>query len=330
MKNINNIKMIIVLTVLVIFTFTSISLAKSRTLRMAHLLPVGTSWHKGCEKVKEIVESKTDGEIIIKIYPNGQLGTHKEMVESVLNGTLDICMAQPSLLGDFYKPYQALDFLYTFRDYEHLQSVLNGPIGEELREGLLEKYPIRVFSAWFAGERHLTTTKIPVFHPNDLAGLKIRLPEYSSWIVGFAAMGAIPVPITFQELYMALQQGVVDGEEQSIENIISMKFYEVQKYMTKTAHMVLANFQIINNDLLNSLSERERNILTEAFSEGMKINDTLRIESEISGIETLKKEGMVIIDTDIEPFRELVKDVPKEIMGEEYEDLLERIRLTGK
>jgi len=139
MKKKNYIVFQLIILTFLILSISINSFASTKVLRIGHLLPVESSWHKGCEKVAEIVEERSKGELKINIYPNGQLGTQKQMIEAVEVGSLDITMAGPSLLGDYYKPLKAFDFLYIFKDYDHIQTVIGGSIGEELKEGLLKR-----------------------------------------------------------------------------------------------------------------------------------------------------------------------------------------------
>jgi tripartite ATP-independent transporter DctP family solute receptor len=330
MKNLKILSLIFCISLFAVTMGYAAAPKEEKVLRIGHLLPEDSSWHKGCLKAAEVVKEKTNGGLQIEVYSSGQLGTQKQMIESVAVGTLDITMASPSLLGDYYKPIKVLDYLYIYKNYDHIHKVIDGAIGDKLKNGLLENSSIRIMSAWYAGARHLTTTKVPVYTLDDMKGLKIRVPEFSTFMDGFKALGANPVPIAFGELYMALKQGVVDGEEQSVENFINMKFYEVQHYMILTRHWENASFQIINEDVWQSLSPEYQRILSDALEEGRAVNDKIRIDSMQSGLDFLKEQGMEIIEIDTEPFRESCKDIPVKALGEDIIPLLKEIELAGQ
>lgn len=295
-------------------------------LKWAHISPTDAAMHKACLKVAQLVKEKTNGKLQIVIYPGAQLGTQRELVEAVTTGTIDMTQADPGLLGDYYKPLSLLACWYVIEDLDHMYKVVDGPIGKKLTEELLNQMPIRILDAWYNGTRHLTTTKKPVFKPGDLKGLKIRTPEIRAFMEGMKAMGASVTPIPFGEVYMALQQGVVDGQENPIENITVMKFYEVQTYMTLTRHMLIPYMQVINERAWQNLPAEYKQVLKEAMSEGRKLANDLVLKSERENLSLFKKHGIAIIDIDPEPFRKRCEDVPIKLLGEDIRPLVTEVK----
>lgn len=202
--------------------------------------------------------------------------------------------------------------------------VINGPIGDEIKNRLLAKRGIRTLGVSYVGERHLTANKA-IRRPKDLKGLKIRIPNIPLRKASFMALGASPTPMAFSELYLALQQKVVDGQENPLAQIVSMKFYEVQKYLMLTGHALNAEILLINEKKFQSLPENFRNILVK----GAKVfEDTQWKEYErlkTAYLETLSQKGMTVVEPDIEAFRKAVKDVPYQFEKEWGEGLYDKI-----
>jgi len=213
---------------------------------------------------------------------------------------------------------------YVFKDAESMFKVLSGPIGEEIRNRLITKRNIRVLGIGYLGARHLTANK-PIYRPEDLKGLKIRIPNIPLRKASFNAWNAAPTPMAFSEVYLALKQGVVDGQENPLPQIIAAKFYEVQKYLILTGHALNPEILLISEKKFQSLPEEYRNILLEGanvFKEtSFEEYNTLKYEL----LEKLLDEGMIVMKPDIEAFREAVKDVPYQFEEEWGEGLYEKV-----
>jgi len=321
-------RLILLVSMGVLFLFAKLGMGQQSTvtLRWAHISSIDSAMHKACVRVAELVKEKTNGKFQIKIYPNAQLGTQRELIESVKTGMIDMTQADPGILGEYYKPLSLLACWYVIEDLDHMYKVIDGPIGKKLKEGLLKHAPIRILDAWYHGTRHLTTSRKPVFKPEDLKGLKIRTPEIKAFMEGMKAMGASVTPIPFGEVYMALQQRVVDGQENPVENIYVMKFYEVQKYMTLTRHMLIPYMQIINEQTWQNLPDEYKEVLKKAIAEGRKLANELVLKSERENVSVFKEHGMAIIDIDPELFRKRCEEIPIKLLGEDIKPLLEEIK----
>jgi tripartite ATP-independent transporter DctP family solute receptor len=202
--------------------------------------------------------------------------------------------------------------------------VLSGPIGEEIRNRLITKRDIRVLGIGYLGARHLTANK-PIYKPEDLKGLKIRIPNIPLRKASFIAWNAAPTPMAFSEVYLALKQGVVDGQENPLPQIIAAKFYEVQKYLILTGHALNPEILLISEKKFQNLSEEYRNILLE----GAKIFEETSFEEyntlKYELLEKLLDEGMIVMKPNIEEFREAVKDIPYQFEEEWGEGLYEKV-----
>jgi tripartite ATP-independent transporter DctP family solute receptor len=195
---------------------------------------------------------------------------------------------------------------------------MEGSIGQDMAGKLLEKTGIKILSfLWVNGHRHLTTAKTPVYSPADLKNVKIRAPQAAIYVAAVKSLGANPVPIEFSELYMALQQGVVEGEENAYGTIEAKKFYEVQKYIMETGHILQSQVCMINNQFFQSLPKEYQKIVQEAADEAAVHNNKLYDESIEKGRKKFTKLGLTIIrppELKIEQFRKGAKQYVPELV----------------
>ncbi len=272
------------------------------------------------------VEKRTGGRYKCQQFPNSALGGEREMVEAVQLGTLDVVNTSTGPIGNFVPEINIVDIPFLFRDYEHARKTLDGPIGDELRA----KFPAKglIALAWTEnGFRHMTNSKRPVNTPDDLKGLKIRTMQNKVHIQAFQSIGVQPTPMAFPELFTALQQGTVDGEENPIPVILSAKFAQVQKYLSLTAHVYSPAMILVSPALWNKLSDADKKAFTEAgkaasAAQRKKVND-----DEASGIEELRKAGMqVVMNPDGNAFRRAMTPVWAEFAKQYGADNIRRIQ----
>jgi tripartite ATP-independent transporter DctP family solute receptor len=274
-----------------------------------------THYHAiAANKFGEIVEARTNGKIKVDVFPAQQLGSESEMISLTEVGTMQMFLASPGNVGNFVKEFQVMLCPFIWRDYDHLQKTMVGPIGQELADKMLAANKIRVLDfLWVNGARHLTTTKTPIQTPDDLKGMKVRASTAPIYIAAVKSLGANPVPVDFSELYMALQQGVVEGEENALGTIDAKKFYEVQKYIMLTGHIYQSQIVGINDAFYQSLPDDYKKIVLEAVKEARDYNNKLQLESDEKAAEKFRGLGVTIITPDIAAFRANAKDVGKEL-----------------
>lgn len=246
----------------------------------------------GMRRAGEIIEQKTNFKV--QIYPASQLGSTQEMLEAMIAGTLDMEVENPSVLSQFSPRVGALTAPFVVQDRPQLYRVLKSEVGQELIEEMASKRGFRGIAYWSYGTRHLTNNKRPVYKVDDVMGLKIRVPNVPASVEYWKAAGASPTPMAFAEVYMALQTGVVDGQENPLPTIYFSKFYEVQKYLALTAHMIDVYLPIIRDKLWQSLNKQEQAVFLEAMEEGRKINDSLTEKQEKDLLDKIKERGVVI------------------------------------
>lgn len=299
--------------------------AEAITLKLAH---VGSPTHQyqiAADKFKELVEARTDGAVKVDIYNNGVLGNENETVEQVMDGTLDIAaVVADSSFANVVPEMNVFGIPYLFRNLDHVYATIDGEIGQELIEKANEK-EMKFLGFWEIGFRHFTNNKVEIAKPADMAGLKIRVQPSKVWDAHMAALQANGTPLAFNELYSAMDQGVVDGQENPLNTIYSMKFYEVQKYLSLTGHTYSPAAVAMSNKSWESLSDEQQGIVDEAFKEAQQYQREQLAEIDAQIINDIKAEGVIVTEPDIAAFRELTKDVREVLAQEVPAELVERI-----
>lgn len=265
-------------------------------------------------KFAELVKARTNGEVEVNHFPAQQLGTEPEMVSLTQGGTMQMVNVSPGNLGNYVKEYQVMLCPFLWRDYAHLQKTMEGPIGKELADKLLASNGLMVLDTlWVNGARHLTTKSVMVSKPDDLKGVKIRSPQAPIYLAAVKSLGAVPVPIDFGELYMALQQGVAEGQENALGTIDSKKYYEVQKNVFLTGHIYQSQVIAMNARFFNSLPKPYQKVILGAVKEARGYNNKLQLEADAKALEKFTKLGMKISTPNVELFRENAKKYMAEL-----------------
>ncbi len=281
----------------------------------------------GAERFKEIVEEGSNGQIKIELYPNNQLGTgERDLVEGMQLGTVDLVVTSTGPMSGFVKQFMLFDFPFLFRDKEHAYKTLDGEIGQYVL-GLLSKRGIKGLAWYENGFRHLTNSKRVVETPADAEGIKLRTMENKVHMAIWKALGADPTPMAWGELFTALQQGVVDGQENPVPIIYTQKVFEVQKYLSLTGHVFSPALILMSQRQFDRLPDELQELVQKAAQESAVYQRSVITEMENEQIEKLEAEGMVITYPDKEPFLEQTKSVYDEFKSElgDDADLLQQI-----
>lgn len=289
--------MIILAMLIVLFSGASSFADAKYAFRFGHNQAASTYINVAAEVFVKNVAERTNGEVEIQLFPAGQLGDERSIGEAVQIGTIDMIWGDASTFGQYVPEFKGLGGGYLFRDREHLEKFIKSSLMDELTDKILKNMGVKVLSYHYSGERELTTTNKPVYHPKDLKELLIRVPQLENYMVTWEALGANVTGIAFQEVYMALKTGVADGEENPIPLIYSMKFHEVQKYLMLTGHMFQIGIYGINEKNFNNLPEEYQKIIVE---EGAKMGDLAAEEVTKQTEELLPeiKKYMEIIEVD--------------------------------
>jgi len=265
----------------------------------------------------KLVEERTQGRVKVEIYPGGQLGQQPEVFAGVSMGTIEMSNMSTSAIVQFCPEMGVWDLPYLFRDSRHAYSVLDGPIGKKVSDLCLKKTGARNLAYTENGWRHFTNKVRPINTPDDLKGLKIRSISAPMMVEAIRALGANPVPVAWGEVYMALQQGVADGQENPHNNTYGAKLYEVQKYVSMSAHVYNPMGHIINEKLFQSLPADIQKILVDTAQESAVYSREQAIKIEEDCLKQLLGKGMIAnIPPDLSLFRDKSRPVYDKFAGQ--------------
>lgn len=269
---------------------------------------VPTDAHAGAMKVfKETVEKVSNGQIKVLTYDSASLFKQEQEVSAVKSGQADITATSASWLTDGSPWVSMFTAGYMFKSYDHMTTVLNGPIGEEVFNKIAQEQGIRPLGAQYLGTRQINLVMDKAIKtPADLKGVKLRMPNSDSWIFLGKAIGANPTPISFSELYMALQTKTVDGQDNPLPTDKNAKFYEVTKSITITNHLVDSVWPAINEKKWQSLTEQQKAWVMEGIKAGIKYCDETNLKAEAELVEFFKSQGLKVYYADIDAFSDHV------------------------
>ena len=302
---------------------------EGRVLKLAHGLDPSHPVHQAMVFMADRCKEISKGELSIDIYPSGQLGSEQQCVELLQIGSLAITKVSAAVMESFTEDFKVLGLPYVFRSKEHSFKVLDGEIGDEL---LLSTEPfwIRGLCFFDAGSRSFYTIDTPINHPDDLKGLKIRVMKSITAMEMVKAQGGSPTPISWGELYTALQSGVVDGAENNPPSFYTSHHYEVCKYYCLNEHTMVPDVLIISQKVWEKLSEQERLWLQQAADDSVPVQRKLWEESEKESLKIVKEAGVTILYPDKEPFSEKVSGMLETYReNEKIFDLITRIRAVN-
>jgi tripartite ATP-independent transporter DctP family solute receptor len=294
-------------------------------IKIAHGLTKNTHCHKGLEYFKELLETHSQGRIKATLYSGGELGDSRSLVEGMQMGTVQIVVTAVAPLSAFESKLMLCDLPFIFESHQHAETVLDGPVGKKISEDLPRKAKIRLLSYWVSGFRNVFNDIKPIRKIEDLEGMKIRVMETPVHISSFKELGAIPTPMSFGELYMALAQGVVDAAENDADAFWSQRFYEVCKYYSLTKHSYTALALIISEKFYQKLPSDLRQILEQSAKEARDYERKIARQMNQDAIEKLKQHGIKINDLDRKPFRDAVSDVYDKYENQIGKEILQQV-----
>src|SRR3990172_1929136 len=272
-----------------------VSQEKPTTLRLAHVVPATSTKNLANLKFSELVQNRTKSQVQVHVFPGSQLGSEMDLAQGAQMGTLDLFWGDVAVYASYVKEFNVFNAPLVFKDANHWGAVVKGPIFDGLAEQLLKKAGLRVLARHWMGERYVLTRSKPVTTPDDLKGLKIRVPDIPMYTSSFKALGAIPTPINYAEVYVALQQGVVDGMENPSGLIRGMKFYEVTKYLTLLGWSNAVNVLVVNGDVFKRLTPEHQRAILNAGRESSQYLEELMVNEEQENLDFFKKQGMTLV-----------------------------------
>jgi TRAP-type transport system periplasmic protein len=278
------------------------------------------------ERVSKQVKEDTGGSLDIQIFPGGQLGSSRDIIEATSTGAIQLVDEGAAQFGQFVPQFSILEAPYIWRDPEHVRKVLSSPLLDEMNKQLVEKRGMRILGSTYYGRRHVTSGSKAIRTVDDMKGFKLRIPEVDTFRAMTEAWGAKPTPMNFGELYLALSQGAVDGEENPLPTIQSAKLYEVQKYLILTGHVITPRLVAINEAIWAGLTDKERASLHKALAEHGLWQDNEIVGQESKLVDTFKTAGMTVIEPDLESFRKpVLASVPAKFEAKWGKGLWDRI-----
>lgn len=283
-----------------------------KTLKLAHSLSVDHPVHKAMVYFSEQVENKSDGKLQIEIYPSSQLGSERQALELLQIGSLAMTKVSSAVMENFSPQLRVFGYPYIFRDREHRYKIYDSKIGHDLlKDG--EKYWLHGLTYFDAGSRSFYTKNTPINTPDDLKGMKIRVMQSPTAIELVKSLGGSPTPVSWGELYTALQQGVVDGAENNLPSFYTSKHYEICKYFSIDQHTSTPDILVISSIIYDKLSEEEQQWINESADEAAVYQRELWEEAEEVALEEIIKAGVKINYPNKESFRKESSVLIKEL-----------------
>lgn len=299
-------------------------------LKLGHGAASNSLYHTAAVKFKELLEQKSRGQFVVQVFADGKLGFDRDLAEGIKLGTIQMGLIGLEPLTTIEPKLKSINLPYVFKDRATAYKVLDGEVGKEISAELPKKQGLRVLGYVENGFRNVTNSKKEILTPKDLAGLKIRTPESPVSLGIFKAFGANPTPMSFGELYTALEQGIVDGQENPLALIVSSKFYEVQKYVSLTSHIYSPIVLAISENTWGKLSPEQQKMVQESADEAKKYqrDESAKQESEL--IKQLESKGVKISKPDLAPFIEATKDVHTAFDKDYGADFYQRLQNAAK
>ncbi len=296
-------KLVILLTMVLLLTMT---FGAQYLIRIATVAGPAQPQVKAAEKFKEIVETLSHGGIKVEIFHSGQLGDQRTQLTAVMRGEVQIVLdTGPSWFVDLGVPeFGVFNAAYVFRDLDHMYRVMNSPMVQKLYDKLLKKTNLRVLDTWYLGTRELDLVKkaCPVYKPEDLKGVKLRMPNSKAWLDVGRALGANPTPMDFTEVYLGLKTGVIEGQDNPLPTDYAMKFYEVTHCIVLTDHLISILQPVINENFWKKLPDEYKYYIKKGMEVARYYMNYMVLEQEAKLLKFFKEQGMEIIVPDKEAF----------------------------
>jgi len=300
----------------------------SRTLKIGYILSTDSQLGAGAKAFADELAKRSQGRLKVEQFPNSALGGEVEMLKGVQLGTVDLAFITGAPLPNILPEVGVFNIPFLFRDAKHAHAALDGPIGQEYLQKFRSKDMVAL--AWGEnGMRHITNSKREVRNPEDLKGMKLRLPQSEVMLMGFKALGADVAPLAFPQLYGALQSGQFDGQENPIATILSAKFAQVQKHLTVSGHVYDPAVIVMSVDAFEELDEGDKEAIMAAAKIGGQASRAYAAEAQSKGVEALRQAGMqVVTEIDSAKFAAAMASAQPEFEKKFGADLISKIRAS--
>jgi tripartite ATP-independent transporter DctP family solute receptor len=306
--------------------------AQSRTLQLSHHLAPGHLVDIASQRFAELVAEGTGGEIMVEVFPSGQLAGLRQAAEAVQVGTIDVVWTDFGTLANFRPEYGFVSLPFLFQDNEHVEAVFGGPVGDELRQSVRDSLGIEILGYGNAGFRVIATKDRPVTTPADLEGARIRVPEVPIFVSSFGVIGANPTPMAWGEVYTALQTGVIDAVENPAEGLFVGGMHEVTTNLSRTYHIMTDVNLAISAMVLDSLTPEHQEVIRSAGETATAEFNTATAEASEDFWNRLAETLEVVDEPDREAFREAMAPVWDEFIaanGEAGQGWIDKVIAAG-
>lgn len=299
------------------------ALAQETTLKLGHLANEDNPWHLASIKFGEELSALTDGRIVVEVFPNESLGKEIDLINGMQLGTVDMTITGESLQN--WAPMAALLAVpYAYKSIDHMDEVASGEIGDQIKAQIIEKAQIRPIAHFARGPRNLTSNR-PIAHPDDLDGLKMRVPNVPLFVDTWKALGANPGPMAFSEVFTSLQNGTIESQENPLALIRSASFNEVQSHVNTTEHVRSWIYLTIAESTWNKLSEEDQAAVMEAAARAQAYERGLFNDSIAADRAFLEEKGMVFVEVDGAAFQAAAKDAVLMNVNDEIKPIVENL-----
>lgn len=265
---------------------------------------------------KRVVEEMSNGQMRVDVHHSSELFTQEAEIAAVRRGNLDMMYGGPNWLAEMVPYMSMLAAPYIFESYDHMTQVMNGPVGQRINDDIAEQTGVRPLGTFYLGTRQLNLRDIgrEVRTPADMEGVALRMPNTPTWLFMGRTLGANPTPLSFSEVYLALQTGTIDAQDNPLPTVRNASFYEVTKYIVLTDHFINPIMPIMNESTWQSLTPRQQEIVMVAIESARRLCDELNLQQEAELVEYFESQGMIVIEPDKEAFRTHALDM---VMGNE-------------
>jgi tripartite ATP-independent transporter DctP family solute receptor len=295
----------------IVWTGASVAAEYKATLKLASTQSMDHPYMVGAQKFADLIKERTNGRIMVKLYPSNQLGKgEREMTEGIQQGAIDLLVTSTGPLGGFSPSINILDFPFLFRDFKHVDLVMDGPIGQKLLDDF-GKANIKALAFWENGFRNLTNAKGPVKKVEDGKGLKIRTMENKVHLAAWKTAGLNPTPMAWGEVFTALQQKVIDGQENPIAVFYSAKLWDAgQKYFSLSQHVYSPSPFLMSPKALNAMPKEDQQIIMNTALEVAKFQRKFNRDGEEAKLQDMAKQGVTVTrDVDKESFKKAMAPI---------------------
>lgn len=290
---------------------------KQVTIRVASAFEPTHILCKSADKFKSLIEERAKGEITVELFLGGVMGSEEEVTESESIGAVEMQVGGGLPIKMYAPKYFFLDSPYVIKDWEHYNRVFHGDLGKRAQAEVMKNGNIMYLGVVYRGLRQFTSN-VPIRTPDDLKGIKLRLPQLPTWIAVWKEVGALPVPVPLTELFQALQTGVADASEGDVTQIHSFHLYEVQKYLSMTGHLVQTGALTISKSFFDKLSKKHQNIVRKAGLEAAEWGAQQILTGEQELINDLQAKGMEVVTPDADAFRVKARPAVERLFKSEW------------